>query len=316
MIPRILLGGAGPFVTPVFERLLADSRLHVAGVVTAPDARRRRRGTSEPQALALAAEAAGLEVLKPARINSAGARRQLEAVGADLFLTASYGQLLGPKILDLFRHGCWNLHPSSLPLYRGATPVNAALREGRTTTGVTLFRMVREMDAGPIVAQTNDPIHPSDTAGSLLQRLAEVAGQLAADTLPKVTAETVVLTPQDDSQATFCHKLSKTDGVLDWTQAAEAVINQARSVTPWPGAVTQLGELKLTIGDWKCVDISGEPGTLVEVTNDNLTVACGSQGVTISQIQAPGKAMMPVRDFLNGHALTVGTRLGITSDAT
>ena len=301
----LILTGAGPFVVPVFKKLLA-SNLKIAAVVTQPDAARDRGKKIKAQEVGVLAEEAGIPVLKPQNINEIV--DELKSYGADLMLTASYGQFVTRAAREAFPHKSYNLHPSLLPAYRGATPVNAALKDGLTTTGVTLYRMETKMDAGPLAAQVTSEISPEETAENLLLRLAEVAGDLAVSELPKIVSGETKLQEQDHNKASECHKMSKADAPIDWSLSANDIHNRIRAQTPWPGSYSTWNDKRLNIFSTEATpsEANVSAGTLIDVQKTHITVKCGEGALHIKELQAPGKKRLTLRDFLNGQKLETG----------
>nr|MDJ0522439.1 methionyl-tRNA formyltransferase [Planctomycetota bacterium] len=235
--PSIVYMGSPEFAVPALRSLVGagyEPRL----IVTPPPQRAGRGRRTKPVPLAKEANAQQIPLHRTNDVNGRASRDEIEHVGADVIITAGFGQILGSGILDLPEHGCLNLHTSLLPKYRGASPVAAALRDGATETGITIFRLDPKMDHGPILASRKVPIEPDDTTDTVTARLAEAAADLLVRTLPRYLAGEIEPVEQDHEQATYAPKLSKADGVIDWTQPAAAVRNHVRAMTSWPGAQT------------------------------------------------------------------------------
>jgi len=307
MNPRIILVGAGPFVLPIFHKLF-NSSIRIKALVTQADAARDRGKKIKSQEVADAAESCGIPVLKPSNINTIA--DELKEVNADLLLTASYGQFIKRTVREACPFKSFNLHPSLLPLYRGATPVNATLKEGRHHTGVTLYQMESKMDAGPIAAQVTTDIFPNETAGELLLRLADIAGELAIATLPLIVNGTITLREQQHENASFCHKLSKQDALIDWTLTATDIHNRLRAHHPWPGSYCHYQGKRLTLYDSEIVEVSKKlpqsAGTLLDVSKQGVTVNCGEGSILFKSFQLPGKKKLDAATFLNGNKLQAG----------
>lgn len=313
---RVSFLGSPPFGTPILERL-AHSEFAPKLVVT-PPARARGRGRKEtPQPLAERARELGLEVAQPRTVRDPEFMAQLEALDLDCILVASYGELLRQEFLDLPRLGCLNVHPSLLPRHRGATPIPAAILAGDAHTGVTIQRMVLKLDAGEILVAQEAPMIAGETAGEMTERLAELSGELAFEALGRLQLEDPGFEPQDDEAATYCKKLEKSDGLLDWTEKAEELERRVRAFHPWPGARTYLPNGKpLSVWRTHVVELAGEFEAGVVVSSENaspstgaLIVATGEGGLSLDEVQSAGKRAMSAEDFQRGARIEPGQSL-------
>lgn len=313
---RLVFLGSPPFAVPVLERLVA-SPYRPALVVTPPERPRGRGRRVESSPVAELATSAGIPLEQPASVRAPELVERLRAEEADLFLVVSYGELLRSEFLALPRVACLNVHPSLLPRHRGATPVQAAILAGDAETGVSIQRVVLELDAGDVLAQRATPVRAGETAGELAERLAALSGELAVDALRSIDEGSAVFTPQDPARVTFCRRLSKDDGEIDWTVPAEALERHVRAMNPWPGARTTLpgGE---PLGVWRArvaadvagaSDPSGAPGTVLDASG-RLVVACGAGALELERVQAAGKRALDAAEWLRGARLERGARLG------
>jgi methionyl-tRNA formyltransferase len=241
----------------------------------------------------------------------------LTRLAGDLLVVCDYGQILSAATLATCRHGGINLHASLLPKYRGAAPIQWAILHGETETGVTIIHMTPQLDAGPCVAQARVSIGDEETAAELEPRLADVGARLVCETIDAVEAGTVQPLPQDAALASKAPRLKKTDGLIDWSRPAAAIKNHVRAMTPWPASYTfwhrSAGPpVRLILGSMSAVDGPGEfvPGAVVEAAGKRLVIACGQGAVAPASIQPAGKQAMPVDEFLRGHPLRRGDRLG------
>ncbi len=229
-----------------------------------------------------------------------------------MILVASWGEILRPEFLALPRFAVLNVHPSLLPRHRGATPVQAAILAGDTHTGVTIQRVTTELDAGDLLVEKSVEIAPAETAGELLGRLALLGGEAAAEALDSIEDGTAVFRPQDASRATFCKRLTKESGRIDWRLPAEELERHVRAMDPWPAAYTTLPNgVPLTI--WKARALpepAAAPGTVVDA-RDRLRVACGSGSLELLEVQSAGRRAMTAAEFLRGARLAPGERLGV-----
>lgn len=307
----VLFMGTPEFAAPTLQALLG-SRHDLRAVVTQPDkpaGRGRRLSAPKVKQLALAHE---IPCLQPAALNDPTVEDALSALEPEVIVVAAYGNILPPSILNIPPMGCINVHASLLPKYRGAAPIQWAIINGETETGITIMLMDEEMDHGPILLQRPVPILPDETAGELHDRLAALGPPCLLEALEGLEAGSLTPRTQDHAEATYAPMLSKEDGRLDWSEPAETVVNRVRGVTPWPGATTTLGGEPIKV--WQAsvgpAEASGRPGEVVAVGEDGLTVACGRGAVRIEELQVAGRRRMAAASFLRGHPVAPGTILG------
>ena len=315
---KIIVLGSGPFAVPMLERLIdicgSESDYELVSVVTRPDRPSGRGRKTQPTPVRQRAEERGLLVEAPESANGDEFLQTLSTRAPDLLLVADYGEFLGKRLRELPRIGTYNLHASLLPRHRGAAPVAHAIRAGDTRSGVTLFRLVREMDAGPIVSSSSVDILPAETAGELEERLALVAARLFVDTLPTLRSGNFVEARQDADRATLAPKLTKEMGRVDWHAPVARVHDHVRAMNPWPGAHSTLRtpEDGLDLRLWRSrvleTPISGDdyPGQVSGVTEHGFSVRCGDADLEILELQRPGKARMNARSFLRGFPMAPG----------
>lgn len=308
---RVLFLGTPAFAAQTLDTLLA-SRHHVVAVVTQPDRPRGRGQRVLPSPVKVVAEAAGIPVLQPTRLKDETWLAQLRALDLDLGVVAAYGRLLPDALLAVPRLGMINVHASLLPRYRGASPVHQAVLAGDTVTGVTIMRVVRDLDAGPMLAVVDVPIGADDTTGEVEGRLADAGAALLVDVVDRLAEGPVVETAQDESMVTLAPRLEKTRGLVDWTQPAAVVHNQVRGLQPWPGAWTFLGGQRLAIRRTVMTGATRrdlQAGTVL-AEDGQLQVVCGDgELVTLVEVQPEGRRAMAGRDFLVGHASAAGSQL-------
>ena len=308
---RIVFMGTPEFAVPSLEALLRSDD-HVVGVVSQPDRPKGRGHQLVAPPVKLVAERAGIPILQPPKIRTPEFLQALSAWQPDLIAVTAYGRILHTPILTLPPMGCVNVHGSLLPKYRGAAPVQWAVINGETKTGITTMLMDEGMDTGPMLLQEELDISRDDTAGTLAPRLAELGGRLLVDTIAQLKAGTLVPKRQDDGQATMAPLLKKEDGLIDWTMNATSLANRARGLSPWPGAYTFFGEERWNI--WKAVSMMGatteRPGTIVTVNKQVILVATGEGILEIHEIQTANSKRMSVVQFLAGHRVTAGMQLG------
>lgn len=307
---KLVFFGTPGFAVPVL-RAVHQAGHTVLAVVTQPDRPRGRKKTPQPPEVKVCAQALELPVLQFEKIKTPEAKAQLAMLGADCWVTAAYGQILSKALLDLPPKGVINAHASLLPGYRGPAPVNWCLINGETKTGVTTMFTDVGVDDGDIILQKEEPIRPEDTAESLLVRLSESAAALMVETLALVERDCAPRMPQEHALASRHPMLKKTDGALDFTQPAVQVCNRTRGVTPWPGAFAVHDGQTYKFSQPEPVHGQGTPGQVLTAdAKHGLVIACGQGAVRFGRIQAPGKKMMDVRDFLRGHALDAAQRFG------
>ncbi len=313
---RLILMATGPFAVPTF-RALYETRHTVAALVTAP--LRTHRGRPVPPISCLREIAAehGTPILDPEDVNQPEFQAALARRDGDLLVVCDYGQILSSATLTACRHGGINLHASLLPKYRGAAPIQWAIYHGDTETGVTIIHMTPQLDAGPCVAQARVPIGAEETAEELEPRLAKVGARLVCQTIEALEGGTVQPLAQDATLASKAPRLKKTDGLIDWSRPAVAVKNQVRALVPWPASYTFWHHsggppLRLILGPMTVLDCSTgvPPGTVVAADGQRLVIACGRGAVAPRNVQPAGKRAMAVDEFLRGHALRPGNRLG------
>ena len=316
---RIAFFGTPAFAVPTLDALLG-SRHTVVGVVTQPDRPRGRGQTMSDAPVKARAVAAGLPVLQPERMQDQAFLERLAAWHADLGVVAAYGKILTDAVLATPRLGVINVHASLLPRDRGAAPVHRGIIAGERETGVTIMRVVKALDAGPMLAKVRRAIERDETSDEVERDLARLGSRLLVACVDQIAQGRAQETPQDDAAATYAHRLTKDDGVIDWSWPAVRVHNLIRGLHPWPHAFSFL-QGKRFILRRSTVDAAGPegssagpkgpallPGTILEADGDRLIVATGDGPLRVVEIQAEGKRPMGAREFLAGHRLTAGDR--------
>jgi methionyl-tRNA formyltransferase len=310
---RILFIGTGDIGLPSLEWLLSTPKHEVVGVVTQPDKPAGRKLVLTPPEVKVRALAAGLTVLQPPKIRHIV--DELKAFKADVAVVVAYGQILPRSVLDVPRLACLNIHASLLPKYRGASPIQAAIRSGDTETGVTIMFMDEGLDTGDILLMDRLPILPSDTGGILHDKLALAAPASLETALDLIASGNPPRQPQDHALSSHCGKLKREDGRLDWSRSATELERLIAAYNPWPGTSCLLPDgkpLKVhRVSLLKDADACPLPGTLVSVDPKTaLIVTCGQGSLKLEEVQAEGGKRLPAADFLRGHPLEVGARLG------
>lgn len=307
---RVIFMGSSDFAVPAVEALLASPHALV-GCVAQPDRPRGRHLQPAPCPVKALALARGLPVLTPEKVGDAmGA---IAAWQPDVALVAAYGQYIPARIANLPRLRSINIHPSLLPRYRGAAPMQWAVASGDTMTGVSIIYVAPRMDAGDILLQQEHEIAPDETAAELEARLSRAGAALAVRALDLLEAGHVHATPQDESRATWARKLEKADARLDWRQPAAALRNRVRGFQPWPGACCEApagsGRL-LKILHTEIETGSGEPGVVLDLGPAGPLVACGEGALRLKQVQPEGRRAVSGGDYVNGARLARGARFG------
>lgn len=305
---RVVFAGTPAVALPALDAI-AESRHELVGVVTRPDAPagRGRRLTASP--VGARADELGVPVLKPAHPRDAEFQDALRLLAPDCCPVVAYGALLPQSALDIPGHGWVNLHFSVLPAWRGAAPVQHAIRAGDEVTGATTFRIVKELDAGPTFGVMTETIRSTDTAGDLLARLADGGAGLLVQTLDGIEDGSLEAREQPADGVSFAPKVTVEDAHVDWAEPAAAVDRRIRSCTPAPGAWTTLGGERVKLGPVALADGSLPPGQL-EVRKNELRVGTGTQPVRLGEVKPFGKTQMPAADWARGARLETGARLG------
>jgi methionyl-tRNA formyltransferase len=306
---RVVFFGTPEFALPTLDAILL-SRHAVVGVVTQPDRPRGRGQRTTDAPVKVRARDARLPLLQPGTLNDASFLSALAGLRADIGVVAAYGRILSEAVLAVPRIGMINVHASLLPRYRGAAPVHRAIMAGEPETGVTIMRVVKALDAGPMLAAARRPIGRNETSLDVESDLAAIGASLLVATLDRLARGEVAETPQDESAASYARRLTKDDGRLDWDRPAVAVHDQIRGLHPWPHAHSFLlgARLILLRSVTSGAAAGAPPGTILAAHGDDLHVATGDGVVQLTEIQAEGKRPMNVRDFLAGHRLTAGDR--------
>jgi len=290
--------------------------VHAAGhdivlVVTQPDRPRGRGRKVEPPPVKKAAEKLGLAVIQPDNLRNENAKQALQAADADLFIVVAFGHLLRESVLRMPKLGCINVHASLLPKYRGPAPIQWAVINGDTETGVTTMLIDKGLDTGDMLMTAREPIGPSDTAGDLHDRLAQRGADLLVRTLQAFSNGTIRRTPQEHSAATYAPLLKKTDGLIDWKKPAARIEPFIRGMSPWPGAFTfwKNTRLKIYRAEVPAAQCNALPGTVLESRPGHLTVATGDGALSILELQSASGSRLPVSEFLRGFRISPGELL-------
>ena len=291
--------------------LLRAPEFQIAGVVTQPDQPKGRGLKLQSSPVKEIALQNKLPVLQPRRARDEAFIRELRELQPELIAVAAYGQILPKAILDLPRFGCLNVHTSVLPKYRGAAPIQWALLNGDTETGVTIMKMDEQMDTGAMLAIEKIPIRSEDNAQTLHDRLADLGAALLLKTIPDYVAGKIQPCPQPSEGVSYAPKIKKTDGQIDWRQPAVAIGNRVRAMIPWPGAFTHVADgppSLLKIWAAQVVEQAGAPGEVLQADRHGLVLGCGTGALRLVCVQREGGRRMSAQEFLAGHPLHVGQK--------
>lgn len=316
---KILFMGTPEFAVPSLA-LLLERGYDVAAVVTQPDRPKgRKRELTPPPVKAYALER-GLKVFQPEKLRSPEGVEAVAAIAPDLIITAAYGQILPRSVLDIPRLGCVNVHGSLLPRYRGGAPIQRAIINGESVTGVTLMYMAEGMDTGDMIAKVEVPITDEDTAGTMFEKLSHAGAELLLEWLPRIAEGTAPRTPQQESEATYAPNLTREDEKLDWRGSAREVFNRVRGLNPMAGGFAYLDGEVFKV--WACRIPQGSdkmmrpewtnlfPGSVLETGSFGIRVRTGDGSVVLTEVQPAGKKAISAADFARGARLPVGKVLG------
>lgn len=310
---RIVFMGTPDFAVPSLRALL-EAGYNVVAVVTQPDRPVGRKKVMTPPSVKAEALRHGLTVLQPVKLRSPEAVQELASYEPDLIVTAAYGQILPKTVLELPKYGCINVHGSLLPKYRGGAPIQRAIMNGETETGVTIMYMAEGLDTGDMIASVTVPIGPDDDAGTMFERLSEAGAKLLIETLPKIVDGTAERIPQQEADATYAPNLIRDDERVDWSRSAADIYNQLRGLSPKPGIFTMWNGKVFKI--WKAkrpqsgMSGNAEPGTVLSIGEEGLEIAAGNGIFTATVVQPAGKKAMSVAEFARSGQMKPGDRLG------
>jgi len=296
---KIVFFGSSEFAVPSLKRLL-EHRHEVLAVVTRPDRKKGRRLVLSETPVKKASLKKGVNVLQPENPAEAGFLKKLRSLKADLFVVVSFGRILTREILSAPKVYCINLHPSLLPKYRGAAPVNWAVIKDEKKTGLTIIKMNEKMDAGDIMLQRKVAIEKEDTSETLNKRLSELGAILLLDAVRFIEEDRISFKKQNEKLATFAPRLKKEDGIIDWAKPAAEIHNRVRGTLPWPGAYTHFEGEKINIWKTDVDEGTASPGEVVEAEKE-LVIGTKKFLIKVEEIQLEGKKRMTSAEFLRGY---------------
>lgn len=305
---RIVFMGTPDFAVPSLQALV-DAGHDVCAVYTQPDKPQgRKQILTAPPVKTLALEH-DIPVFQPNTLKNEDEQARLRELAPEVIIVVAYGKLLPKAVLDIPPHGCINVHGSLLPRWRGAAPIQWAVIAGDEMAGVTTMQMAEGLDTGDMLLTYETKVGEKETAGELFDRLAQSGAELLTQTLVKL--DEITPRPQDDAQSCYAHMLDKQMAVIDWSKSAHEIDCLIRGLNPWPIALTTLSGERLKVFAAEKANGRGEPGTVLEADpKKGLTVACGEGALGLTEIQLVGGKRMKATDFLRGHAIEVGTKLG------
>jgi len=307
---NIVFFGSSNFAVPSLKALITKGE-KISCVVTQPDRQKGRGLTLESTRVKRVSLEFGLRVYQPQKVNTPEVIEFLRDLSPDLFVVIAYGQILGQEILNIPKIFSINVHGSLLPKYRGAAPINWAIIRGEKTTGITIIKMVREMDAGPIILQQEINISDDDTAVTLEDKLSHKAQEILPDVIKNIEIKSYKLIDQDEGKASFAPRLKKEDGLIPWDKSAQDIYNLIRGCFGWPGAFTYYQGKLLKIYKATVIRLSGYPVTalpaeIIKVSKEGIVVATGKDNLIIEELQIEGKRRMTVEEFIAGHRICRG----------
>ncbi len=308
--PRILFAGTPDFAVPPLQRLIDEGFKPVAAL-TQPDRPAGRGRQLQASPVKQVAEKAGIPLHQPATLRDEPARELLAALEPDLMIVVAYGLILPSEILHLPTHGCWNIHASLLPRWRGAAPIQRAIEAGDTESGVCIMQMDEGLDTGPVIKRASIRLAEHETGGSLHDRLADLGAAAMAECLHRLKrGDSIDPTPQATTGITYARKLEKAEARIDWSDEAAVLERRIRAFDPWPVAWCMIDGERTRI--WKATvvdrDHGTEPGTVLTTSKGGIDVATGKQALRLLELQRPGKRRTHAADYLN--AVSLPDRLG------
>lgn len=305
---RIVFMGTPDFAVPSLQALI-DAGHDVCAVYTQPDKPQGRKQILTAPPVKTLALAHDIPVFQPNTLKNEDEQARLRELAPEVIIVVAYGKLLPKAVLDIPPHGCINVHGSLLPRWRGAAPIQWAVIAGDEMAGVTTMQMAEGLDTGDMLLTYETKVGEKETAGELFDRLAQSGAELLIQTLVKL--DEITPRPQDDAQSCYAHMLDKQMAVIDWSKSAHEIDCLIRGLNPWPIALTTLSGERLKVFAAEKAAGNGEPGTVLEADpKKGLTVACGEGALKLTEIQLVGGKRMKATDFLRGHVIEVGTKLG------
>lgn len=298
----IIFSGTPEFALPALEALLASKQHKIIAVYTQPDRPQGRGLKVVPSPIKQLALTYNLPVYQPEKLRDPDALQQLQALQPDIFIDVAYGLLIPDEILNLPRYGCINVHPSLLPRWRGASPIQAAILAGDKITGVSIIKLIKELDAGDILKQQEISIEDQDTTETLLKNTANIGAELLLEVLTEIENSTVEGIPQNDAFSTYVGKIKKEDAIADWNLSAIKLERMIRAYNPWPIVYTAIDDQIVRIWEAQVLPhTAATPGTIVNIDKIGINVATKDGTLRLTKLQLPGKKVLSVAEILNSQ---------------
>jgi len=307
---KIIFLGTPEFAVPILEALHSSNH-DVIAVITQPDRPKGRRLVLTPPPVKLKAQQLDIPLFQPENVSNPQFLEEMQRLSPDVAVVAAFGQIFKKELLELPKFGCWNVHASLLPRYRGASPIVRSILAGEKESGATIMKMGLGIDDGPTLDQVKVSILPNMTAGELEEQISRSGADLMVQSLKKIASSDLSLSEQDSDQACYAAKLKKEEACIDWNQDALVIHNQIRALSPFPGAYTLWKGDRLKIWRADFVEVpAGRPGEVLRVEKEGIWVSGQSNGIALQEVQLPGKRVMSLVEFAAGHPLKVGDQLG------
>ncbi len=305
---KIVFMGSAELSCLCLDALLASDEQEVCAVITQPDRPKGRKRVLQPSLVKRHVAHCDIPVWSPENVNLSQEVDRIRSVSPDILVVVAYGQLLKSELLDLAPHGCVNVHASLLPRYRGAAPIQMAIADGCSETGVSIMHMDEGMDTGDVILQSKIAIGKDENAGELHARLGVCGAESLLRALSQLSRGTANREVQEEAEATYAPKLTKADGRIDWSLSAAVIADRVRGFNPWPMCACEVnsGGKLLRVLRSEVVAAEGAPGHVVRLEEDGPVVVCGTQGIKMLEVQPEGRTIMDGRSYVNGHSLKVG----------
>ncbi len=307
---RVCFLGTPDFSVVALRALLKDEHFEIVGVITQPDRPSGRKMQMTPSPVKIFALSHGLRVMSPESVNKEPLLQEIQKWGAEVAVVVAFGQIVSTKFLGLFPHGAVNVHGSVLPRWRGAAPIQRAIEFGDTESGVTLQKMVKELDAGDILGIRKMKIEPNQNALELHDQMAILGSDLLHVELMDYVRGNLAPVPQDPAKVTYAKKIDKSESEINWTESAEKIHNKIRAFVMGPGTFTILNGKKIKIHATRLAAGNGKPGQVIALTADSLAVAAGAGSLELIELQPESRNRMKISEFLKGNPLKMGDLIG------
>jgi len=302
---RIVFFGSDDFAATSLKEILSSSH-QVVGAITGPDTRQGRGMKMSLSPIKAIASEQDILCLQPESLKEHSIVEKLKSFNADIFVVVAYGRILPSMVLDIPKMFCINVHGSLLPQYRGAAPINWAIINGEKETGVTIQKMVFELDAGDSISQEKITIAEDTDAVVLREKMAKLGAELLVRTIDQIALGKYTFHPQDKNKISHAPKLTKEMGRIDWSRSAKDIERLIRGLKPWPGTFTLYKGKVLKILEASMVDVKGKPGTVISIGKEGFVIACGQEGLLIKQVHLEASKAGSAYDFIQGHRLAIG----------